>query len=183
LQEKALKGDKNAQQQIDAIDVVFFGKTSQKSFARIADGVPVEVQYLVGMITDAARYAKFGLTCPNGILFTGLPGTGKTLLAKSLAEEIGCEFIEAKGSEFIQMYIGVGAQRIRDLFIEARTRAKNNRFGKTIIFIDELDAIGSRSAFGAGPETKRTVTELLTQMDGFAKDDSVIVIAATNIPR
>ena len=182
LREKILKGDKQAQQQIDAVDVLFFGKTAQKGFARIAGGVPTEINDLVGMITNPARYAKFGLSCPHGILFAGPPGTGKTLLAKAIAEEIGCEFIEAKGSEFVEKYVGVGAQRVRDLFQEARDRAAQNIFGKTIIFIDELDAIGSRTSAVNDTEASRTITELLTQMDGFSKDDSVIVIAATNRP-
>lgn len=183
LQEKILKGDKQAKQQIDAIEVLFLGKkTAQKGFARIAGGVPTEISDLVAMITNPSDYTKFGLTCPNGILFTGPPGTGKTLLAKAIAEEVGCEFIETKGSEFIEKYVGVGAQRVRELFQEAREKSETNRFGKTIIFIDELDAIGSRSGSALDTEASRTITELLTQMDGFSKDNSVIVIAATNRP-
>lgn len=184
LEEKMLKGEASAQQQLDALDVIFKGKASTKGFNQIVGGVPVEIQNLADMLKGNLDYKKFGVPYPKGFLFTGPPGTGKTLLAKAIAEEIGCEFIETKGSAFVEQYVGVGAQRVRELFAEAREKAKGNRFGKTIIFIDELDSIGSRSG-GAhqSEEVSRTITELLTQMDGFSKDESVIVIAATNNPK
>jgi len=181
LNEKAIKGDKDIQQQLDTLDVVFNGKESKKGFKRLAGAVEPEIEDLVKMIKGEYNYASFGLPFPKGYLLAGPPGTGKTALVRALAEESGCEFIQAKGSEFIEKYVGVGAQRVRDLFNEARTKAEGNRYGKTIIFIDELDAIGSRSSSDSS-ETNRTVTELLTQMDGFYKDDSIIVIGATNMP-
>ncbi len=184
LREKILKGDQSAKNQLEAMEVALGVQTDGlRGFARIAGGVPVEVQDLVGVLRDTDCYAKFGLTAPKGILFAGPPGTGKTLLAKALAEELGCEFIETKGSAFVEMYVGVGAQRVRDLFEEARRKAQTGHLGKCIIFIDELDAVGSRSGLdGGNSETQRTIVELLTQMDGFSKDNSVIVIGATNNP-
>ena len=181
LKERILKGEKDIQQQLDALDVIFGGKDIIKGFNRIVGGVDQDILDLVKMIRGELDYAKFGLPFPKGILLAGPPGTGKTALVRALAEETGCEFIQAKGSEFIEKYVGVGAQRVRDLFAEARTKAEGNRFGKTIVFIDEIDAIGSR-ATSDNSETQRTVTELLTQMDGFYKDESVIVIGATNAP-
>lgn len=181
LNEKAIKGDKDIQQQLDTLDVIFSGKESNKGFMRLAGPIEPEIQDLVKMIKGEYNYSNFGLSIPKGYLLAGPPGTGKTAIVRALAEESGCEFIQAKGSEFINKYVGVGAQAVRDLFNEAKIKAEGNRFGKTIIFIDELDAIGSRSEVD-NSETTRTVTELLAQMDGFYKDESIIVIGATNRP-
>lgn len=181
LKERMLKGEKDIQQQLDALDVIFGGKDSIKGFKRIVGGVDPAIMDLVKMIRGELDFAKFGLPFPKGVLLAGPPGTGKTALVRAIAEETGAEFIQAKGSDFIEKYVGVGAQRVRDLFADARTKAEGNRFGKTIIFIDEIDAVGSR-ATSDNSETQRTVTELLTQMDGFYKDESVIVIGATNAP-
>lgn len=184
LHERKIKGEKDVESQLNALDVVFNGKTTNKGFKRLVGAVDPNIKDLTDMLSGSVDYARFGLPYPKGILLVGPPGTGKTMLARAIAEESGCEFIQAKGSDFIEKYVGVGAQRVRDLFEKARTKAQGNSKGKTIIFIDELDAIGSRntSSDGAGEETKRTVTEFLTQMDGFYKDESVIILAATNIP-
>ena len=145
LKERMLKGEKDIQQQLDALDVIFGGKDAVKGFKRIVGGVDPAIEDLVKMIRGELNYGKFGLPFPKGILLAGPPGTGKTALVRALAEETGCEFIQAKGSDFIEKYVGVGAQRVRDLFNDARTKAEGNRFGKTIIFIDEVDAVGSRA--------------------------------------
>ena len=160
---------------------MFGGKTVEKGFKRLVGGVEPAIEDLLKMMKGELDYKRFGVPFPKGILLAGPPGTGKTALVRALAEEAGCEFIQAKGSEFIEKYVGVGAQRIRDLFTQARAKSEGNRFGKTIVFIDEIDAIGSR-ATSDNSETRQTVTELLTQMDGFYKDESVIVIGATNAP-
>jgi len=184
LHERKIKGEKDVESQLNALDVVFNGKTTNKGFKRLVGDVDQNIKDLTDMLSGSVDYAHFGLPFPKGILLVGPPGTGKTMLARAIAEESGCEFIQAKGSDFVEKYVGVGAQRVRELFDKARTKAQGNSKGKTIIFIDELDAIGSRNTSndGAGEETKRTVTEFLTQMDGFYKDDSVIILAATNIP-
>lgn len=183
LQERILKGEKDIQQQIESLDVIFNGKTTQNGFKRLAGSIPPEIEDLVKMIKGEVDYKKFGLPFPKGILLAGPPGTGKTALVRALSEEAGCEFVTAKGSSFINLYVGVGADNVRKIFEEAKTKAEGNRYGKTILFIDEIDAIGSRSSsVSGGGETQRTIAELLAQMDGFYQDDSVIVIAATNVP-
>jgi len=184
LHEKMLKGDHNARQLFDRLDVVFNGKTSKKGFKQIVGGVPEEIQDLIELLKeDSSKFKNFGIPCPKGFLLTGPPGTGKTLLAKAIAEELDCGFISKNGSDFIEQFVGMGAKRVREVFEEARKKAKGNRFGKAIIFVDELDAIGSRSGNPMqSEEVSRTVTALLNEMDGIAKDDSVIVIGATNNP-
>ena len=135
-----------------------------------------EVQEIVDFLKDPARFATIGGRIPRGILLVGPPGTGKTLLARSMAGEAGVPFISASGSDFVEMYAGVGASRVRKLFKEAR------RHKSCIIFIDELDAVG-RSRGGnslSHEEREQTLNQLLVEMDGFAQSDSIIVVAATN---
>ena len=135
-----------------------------------------EVQEIVDFLKDPTRFATIGGRIPRGVLLVGPPGTGKTLLARSMAGEAGVPFISASGSDFVEMYAGVGASRVRKLFKEAR------RHKSCIIFIDELDAVG-RSRGGnslSHEEREQTLNQLLVEMDGFAQSDSIIVVAATN---
>jgi cell division protease FtsH len=140
------------------------------------DEAKEEVQEIVDFLKDPSRFATIGGRIPRGILLVGPPGTGKTLLARSMAGEAGVPFISASGSDFVEMYAGVGAARVRKLFKEAR------RHTSCIIFIDELDAVG-RSRGGnslSHEEREQTLNQLLVEMDGFTQSDSIIVVAATN---
>ncbi|HZI78768.1 MAG TPA: ATP-dependent metallopeptidase FtsH/Yme1/Tma family protein, partial [Vicinamibacterales bacterium] len=135
-----------------------------------------EVREIVDFLKQPARFASIGGRIPRGILLVGPPGTGKTLLARSMAGEAGVPFISASGSDFVEMYAGVGAARVRKLFREAR------RHPSCIIFIDELDAVGrNRGGHSLGHEEReQTLNQLLVEMDGFARTDSIVVVAATN---
>ncbi|MFP5336528.1 MAG: ATP-dependent zinc metalloprotease FtsH [Actinomycetes bacterium] len=152
------------------------------TFADVAgiDEVQTEVQEVVDFLRDPDRYRRLGATIPKGVLLSGPPGTGKTLLARAVAGEAGVPFFSVSAAEFIEMIVGVGASRVRDLFESARKEAPS------IIFIDELDAIGR--ARGAGPsisghdEREQTLNQLLTEMDGFDGTEGVVVLAATNRP-
>lgn len=134
----------------------------------------------VDFLKNADKYTKLGARIPRGALFTGPPGTGKTLMAKACAGESKVPFFYISGSEFVEMYMGVGASRVRKLFKEAKSMAPS------IIFIDEIDAIGkkreSASKFGGGNDEKETtLNQLLVEMDGFKTDQNVIIFAATNL--
>ncbi len=151
------------------------------SFADVAgvDEAKQELQEVVDFLSNAEKYRKIGAKIPKGILLVGPPGTGKTLLAKAVAGEAGVPFLSMSGSEFVEVYVGVGASRVRDLFARAKQQSP------CIVFIDELDAIGK--ARGSNPnlgndEREQTLNQLLTEMDGFSGNDGVIVIAATNRP-
>ena len=135
-----------------------------------------EVREIVDFLKEPARFASIGGRIPRGILLVGPPGTGKTLLARSMAGEAGVPFISASGSEFVEMYAGVGAARIRRLFREAR------RHKSCIIFIDELDAVGRNRGGNSlsHEEREQTLNQLLVEMDGFSRSDSIVVVAATN---
>jgi len=135
-----------------------------------------EVQEIVDFLKDPGRFATIGGRIPRGILLVGPPGTGKTLLARSMAGEAGVPFISASGSDFVEMYAGVGASRVRKVFREAR------RHARCIIFIDELDAVG-RNRGGHSvthEEREQTLNQLLVEMDGFSRTDTIVVVAATN---
>ena len=127
---------------------------------------------------DPKKYQKLGARVPRGALLVGPPGTGKTLLAKAVAGEAKVPFFTISGSDFVEMFVGVGASRVRDLFKKARAKAPS------IIFIDEIDAVGKKRAGGKGgggnEERDNTLNQLLVEMDGFSTDTSVIVMAATN---
>ena len=155
-------------------------ESSTVTFADVAgvDEAKEEVKELVDFLREPARFEAIGGRIPKGVLLVGPPGTGKTLLARSIAGEAGVPFLFASGSDFVEMYAGVGASRIRKLFKDAR------RHPSCIIFIDELDAVG-RSRGGnslSHEEREQTLNQLLVEMDGFAPNQGIVVIAATNRP-
>ena len=136
-----------------------------------------ELQEIVEFLRDPEQFTKLGARIPKGILLVGPPGTGKTLLARAVAGEADVQFLSISGSDFVEMYVGVGASRVRDLFEQAKKMAPS------IIFIDEIDAVGRRRGAGLGgghDEREQTLNQLLVEMDGFGKNEGVIVMAATN---
>ena len=142
------------------------------------EGAKQEVQEIVDFLKQPARYTKLGGKIPKGALLVGPPGTGKTLLAKAVAGEAGVPFFSMSGSDFVEMFVGVGASRVRDLFQKAKEKAP------CIIFIDEIDAIGrarsKNASMNANDERESTLNQLLTEMDGFGTNSGVIILAATN---
>ncbi len=161
---------------------VFVETDIKVSFEDVAgvDEAKIELQEIVGFLKDPGSYGRLGARIPRGILLVGPPGTGKTLLARAVAGEAGVPFFSINGSEFVEMFVGVGAARVRDLFEQARQRAP------AIIFIDELDALGrARGAFGLGgghDEKEQTLNQLLAELDGFDPSVGLVLLAATNRP-
>ncbi len=167
-----------------------FGKTNAKTtpatrpkvkFKDVAgiDEAVEELEEVRDFLADPERFRKLGAKIPRGVLLVGPPGTGKTLLAKAVAGEAGVPFFTISGSEFVEMFVGVGASRVRDLFKNAKEQAP------AIIFIDEIDAVGRQRGAGLGgghDEREQTLNQLLVEMDGFEESESVILIAATNRP-
>ena len=144
-----------------------------------ADEEKRELQEVVDFLRDPAKYTAIGARIPHGLLLVGPPGTGKTLLARAVAGEANVQFLSISGSDFVELYVGVGASRVRDLFDQAK------RIAPAIIFIDEIDAVGRRRGSGMGgghDEKEQTLNQLLVEMDGFGKNEGVIVLAATNRP-
>lgn len=142
-----------------------------------ADEEKQELEEIVDFLKHPAKYKEIGAKVPKGVLLLGPPGTGKTLLARAVAGEAGCPFFPISGSDFVEMFVGVGASRVRDLFEQAKKHAP------AIIFIDEIDAVGRHRGAGLGgghDEREQTLNQLLVEMDGFTGNESVIVIAATN---
>lgn len=142
-----------------------------------ADEEKQELQEIVDFLKHPSKYGNIGAKIPKGVLLLGPPGTGKTLLARAVAGEAGCPFFPISGSDFVEMFVGVGASRVRDLFEQAKKHAP------AIIFIDEIDAVGRHRGAGLGgghDEREQTLNQLLVEMDGFTGNDCVIVIAATN---
>lgn len=136
-----------------------------------------ELQELVEFLINPERFSSLGGKLPKGVLLVGPPGTGKTMLARAVAGEAGCPFFYMSGSEFDELYVGVGAKRVRDLFAQARAKAPS------IIFIDELDAVGGKRNERDPAYAKQTLNQLLTELDGFSPSTGVILIAATNYPQ
>ncbi len=160
---------------------VYVEKSTGVTFADVAgvDEAKAELQEVVEFLKDPKRYGRLGARIPKGILLVGPPGTGKTLLARAVAGEAGVAFFSISGSEFVEMFVGVGAARVRDLFEQAREKAP------AIIFIDELDALGrARGSFGLGghDEKEQTLNQLLAELDGFDPSTGVVLLAATNRP-
>ena len=155
--------------------------STETTFNDIAgiDEVRDEVEEIVDYLKDQRRFAKLGAEIPKGILLVGAPGTGKTLLAKGIAGEAKVPFFSISGSDFVEMFVGVGAARVRDMFEKAKASAPS------IIFIDELDAVGRKRGAGLGgghDEREQTLNQLLAEMDGFQPNKGVIILAATNRP-
>jgi cell division protease FtsH len=144
------------------------------------DGVKQEISEVVDFLRNPARYTAAGAKGPRGVIMVGPPGTGKTLFARAVAGEAEVPFLSVTGSAFVEMFVGVGASRVRDLFDQARKRAPS------IIFIDEIDALGSRRAggtrLGGNDEREQTLNQLLSEMDGFDQSSGIVVLAATNRP-
>ncbi len=168
-------------------NVMSFGKAKMKAqnegrkvtFADVAgaDEEKAELEEIVGFLKDPRKYSDLGARIPKGVLLMGPPGTGKTLLARAVAGEAGVPFFSISGSDFVEMFVGVGASRVRDLFDQAKKNAPS------IVFIDEIDAVGRHRGAGLGgghDEREQTLNQLLVEMDGFAANSGVIVIAATN---
>jgi cell division protease FtsH len=154
---------------------------SQVTFSDVAgiDQAKLELTEVVDFLKNADRFTALGAKIPKGVLLVGPPGTGKTLLAKAVAGEAGVPFFSISGSEFVEMFVGVGASRVRDLFEQAKSQSP------CIVFIDEIDAVGRQRGAGMGggnDEREQTLNQLLTEMDGFEGNTGIIIIAATNRP-
>jgi cell division protease FtsH len=144
-----------------------------------ADEAKYELMEIIEFLKDPLKFQRLGGKIPKGVLLLGPPGTGKTLLARAVAGEAGVPFFSISGADFVEMFVGVGASRVRDLFEQAK---KNS---PCIVFIDEIDAVGRHRGAGLGgghDEREQTLNQLLVEMDGFEQNSGVIVIAATNRP-
>ncbi|MGB0914657.1 MAG: ATP-dependent zinc metalloprotease FtsH [Crocinitomicaceae bacterium] len=156
------------------------GKTTNVTFNDVAglEGAKEEIEEIVEFLKNSKKYTELGAKIPKGALLVGPPGTGKTLLAKAVAGEAKVPFFSLSGSDFVEMFVGVGASRVRDLFKQAKEKSPS------IIFIDEIDAIGrargKNNGFGSNDERENTLNQLLTEMDGFGTNSGVIILAATN---
>ena len=157
-----------------------YGQDKTKTrFSEIAgnDAAKQDLTEVVDFLRHPKKFLALGAKIPKGVLLVGPPGTGKTMMARAVAGEAGVPFFSISGSEFVEMFVGVGASRVRDLFEKAKKNAP------CIIFIDEIDAVGRRRGSGMGgghDEREQTLNQILVEMDGFEKDQNVIVLAATN---
>ena len=160
---------------------IYVKSSSGIRFADVAgeDEAKEALREIVDYLHDPAKYTAIGAAIPKGILLVGPPGTGKTMLAKAVAGESGVPFFSMSGSEFVEMFVGMGASKVRDLFKQAKEKAP------CIVFIDEIDAIGQKrnsGAYGGNDEREQTLNQLLTEMDGFEDNSGVVILAATNRP-
>ena len=177
-QQNAQSGNQGGMSRFGQARVVS-GQNSTVTFADVAgaDEEKAELQELVDFLRDPQKFTDLGARIPKGVLLVGPPGTGKTLLARAVAGEAGVKFLSISGSDFVELYVGVGASRVRDLFDQAKKEAP------AIVFIDEIDAVGRQRGAGLGgghDEREQTLNQLLVEMDGFAANEGVIVLAATN---
>jgi len=143
------------------------------------EGVKMEIREVVDFLKDTEKFSEIGARVPKGVLLVGPPGTGKTLIARAVAGEAGVPFLSVTGSDFMEMFVGVGASRVRDLFETAR------KMGRAIIFIDEVDSVGRKRGAGMGgghDEREQTLNQMLSEMDGFESSEGIVMIAATNRP-
>jgi len=178
-QQNAQGGGQGGMARFGQARVINGQEKSKVTFADVAgaDEEKAELQEIVDFLKDPARFSDLGARIPKGVLLVGPPGTGKTLLAKAVAGEAGVRFLSISGSDFVELYVGVGASRVRDLFDQAKKNAP------AIVFIDEIDAVGRQRGAGLGgghDEREQTLNQLLVEMDGFAANEGVIVLAATN---
>ena len=160
---------------------MFVGNSPAVSFSDVAgvEEAKEELQEIVEFLKFPERFLTLGARIPKGVLLMGPPGTGKTLLARAVAGEAGVPFFSISGSEFVEMFVGVGASRVRDLFEQAKRNAP------CIVFVDEIDAVGRHRGAGLGgghDEREQTLNQILVEMDGFDTNTNIIVIAATNRP-
>ena len=160
---------------------MFLGNKTVVTFADVAgvDEAKTELQEVVEFLKFPEKFNSLGARIPRGVLLVGPPGTGKTLMARAVAGEAGVPFFSISGSEFVEMFVGVGASRVRDLFDQAK------RNSPCIVFVDEIDAVGRQRGAGLGgshDEREQTLNQILVEMDGFDTNTNVIVVAATNRP-
>ena len=176
-------------QKMGGPNAMAFGKSNAKVYVKSSEGIKFadvagedeakeNLQEIVDYLHDPTRYKEIGASMPKGVLLVGPPGTGKTLLAKAVAGEASVPFFSMSGSEFVEMFVGMGASKVRDLFKQAKEKAP------CIVFIDEIDAIGKKrdGQLGGNDEREQTLNQLLTEMDGFEGNTGVIILAATNRP-
>ena len=178
-QQNAQGGGQGGMARFSQARVVNGQEKSNVTFADVAgaEEEKAELQEIVDFLRDPQKFTDLGARIPKGVLLVGPPGTGKTLLAKAVAGEAGVKFLSISGSDFVELYVGVGASRVRDLFDQAKKEAP------AIVFIDEIDAVGRQRGAGLGgghDEREQTLNQLLVEMDGFAANEGVIVLAATN---
>lgn len=181
---------KNLQSRMGGSGILSFSRSRARRYERSENGptyddvagleqAKQDLQEIVGYLKEPEKYRRLGAKMPKGVLMMGAPGTGKTLLAKATAAEAGVPFFSVSGSEFIEMYVGVGASRVRDMFLNARKEAP------ALIFIDEIDSVGRVRGTGMGggnDEREQTLNQILAEMDGFEPEEVVVVLAATNRP-